>query len=109
MSVAVPSGARLADELQTLADLRDLSRPGFTRRPFTKWYEEARRWIAQRFQEAGLEIRIDAVGNVIGRRRGKEKPPAIVPWSHNHTGHGGGKGRGVIWGPCGRGAAGPVW
>ena len=96
MSVAVPSGAWLADELQTLADLRDLSRPGFTRRPFTKWYEEARRWIAQRFQEAGLEIRIDAVGNVIGRRRGTENLPAIVLGSHIDTVDGGGRFDGII-------------
>lgn len=96
MSVAVPSEARLADELQTLADLRDLSRPGFTRRPFTKWYEEARRWISQRFQEAGLEVRIDAVGNVLGRWRGTENLPAIVLGSHIDTVDGGGRFDGMI-------------
>ena len=96
MSTAVPDGARLADELQTLASLRDPSRPGFTRRPFTKYYEEARRWIAERFEEAGLEVRLDAVGNVIGRRRGREDLPAIVAGSHIDTVDGGGRFDGMI-------------
>jgi N-carbamoyl-L-amino-acid hydrolase len=96
MSDAVPDGARLANELQTLATLRDPLRPGFTRRPFTKWYEEARKWIAQRFQQAGLEVRIDAIGNVIGRRPGTANLPAIVLGSHIDTVDGGGRFDGMI-------------
>jgi N-carbamoyl-L-amino-acid hydrolase len=93
---AVPNGARLAEELQTLAALRDPSRPGFTRRPFTKWYEQARQWMAQRFQQAGLEVKIDAVGNVVGRRPGRERLPAIVLGSHIDTVDGGGRFDGMI-------------
>jgi N-carbamoyl-L-amino-acid hydrolase len=92
----VPDGARLAEELQTLAALRDPSRPGFTRRPFTSWYEEARGWTAKRFADAGLKVRIDAAGNVIGRRPGTKNLPAIVLGSHIDTVDGGGRFDGMI-------------
>ncbi|MGH7828229.1 MAG: Zn-dependent hydrolase [Candidatus Binatia bacterium] len=96
MNGAVPDGARLADELQTLADFRDPARPGFTRRPFTKWYEDARRWIAERMRAAGLDVRIDAVGNVIGKRQGTKNLPAIMLGSHIDTVDGGGRFDGMV-------------
>src|SRR5215469_3139868 len=44
---------------------------------------EARRWLLSRMTEAGLDARIDGVGNVFGRSR---KPgPALVIGSHTDT------------------------
>lgn len=92
----IPDAGRLADDLETLARFRDPSRPGFTRRPFTRWYETARQWIAERMKLAGLEVRVDAVGNVIGKRQGRENLPMIMLGSHIDTVDGGGRFDGMV-------------
>lgn len=92
----VPDADRLADDLETLARFRDPSRPGFTRRPFTRWYENAREWTVQRMKSAGLDVRIDAVGNVIGKRRGNKHLPVIMLGSHIDTVDGGGRFDGMV-------------
>ena len=70
-----------------LADLEALSR--FGRRPeggldrpaYSKAYREALDWLAGRFEAAGLCVRLDPAGNLIGRL-GPEKGPAVVSGSH---------------------------
>jgi len=44
---------------------------------------EARRWLAQKFSDAGLEATIDGVGNVLGRSRRPGK--ALLVGSHSDT------------------------
>jgi len=44
---------------------------------------EARRWLRGRFEEAGLEVTIDGVGNVLGRSR--NRGPALLCGSHSDT------------------------
>ncbi|MEL6984406.1 MAG: hydantoinase/carbamoylase family amidase, partial [Actinomycetota bacterium] len=44
---------------------------------------EARRWLADRFRDAGLEATIDGVGNVFGRS--PNPGPAILTGSHSDT------------------------
>lgn len=92
----LPDAGRLANDLETLARLRDPSRPGFTRRPFTHWYESACRWIAERMGSAGLDVRVDAIGNVIGRRPGRGNFPTIMLGSHIDTVDGGGRFDGIV-------------
>lgn len=92
----VPDADRLADDLETLARFRDPSRLGFTRRPFTRWYESARQWIAEQMKAAGLDVRVDAVGNVIGKRPGRNDHPAIMLGSHIDTVDGGGRFDGMV-------------
>lgn len=91
-----PDVGRVADDIETLARFRDPSRPGFTRRPFTPWYESARQWIAKRMKSAGLDVRVDAVGNVIGKRQGKENLPTIMLGSHIDSVDGGGRFDGMV-------------
>lgn len=91
-----PDAGRLADDIETLARFRDPSRPGFTRRPFTGWYESARQWIVERMKSAGLDVRVDAVGNVIGKKQGKENLPTIMLGSHIDTVDGGGRFDGMV-------------
>src|SRR3954469_9409455 len=92
---AAPSAARaerLGNDLETLATMRDADRPGWTRRPFTPWYEQARRWVAEIMAAAGLTVRLDAVGNVIGRRAGRrDARPALMVGSHVDSVDGGGR------------------
>lgn len=71
-----------------LADLRTLrgigaEGTGVVRPAFSATDMEARRWLAQRYADAGLEATIDGVGNVLGRSR---KPGrAILVGSHSDT------------------------
>jgi N-carbamoyl-L-amino-acid hydrolase len=75
-----------ADRL--LADLRELA--GFGRcgtgvhRPFLSQADrEARDWLLRRMSDAGLEARIDGIGNVLGQCRGVER--ALLIGSHTDT------------------------
>src|SRR5438105_3015979 len=91
------SAQRLGADLDTLATMRDPDRPGWTRRPFTRWYEDARRWVQGRMADAGLDVRLDAVGNVIGRRPGRrDDQPALMLGSHVDSVDGGGRFDGML-------------
>ena len=76
---------RIAEVVDGLARLTEPDRP-FTRRAFTPLFLKGRAFIAQRFEAAGLETRIDTAGNLIGRRKGK-KPAlgTIMLGSHSDT------------------------
>jgi N-carbamoyl-L-amino-acid hydrolase len=76
-----------------LADLRRLARfgaykSGVHRPTFSPQDIEARRWLAGRFTEAGLEASIDGIGNVFGRS--PATAPRLLIGSHtesqNHAG-----------------------
>jgi beta-ureidopropionase / N-carbamoyl-L-amino-acid hydrolase len=96
MSSGLPVDAdRMWDDIMALAAITDLERP-YTRRSFTPLYQQGREWLARRFAEAGLEIRIDAAGNLIGRRVGGESGlKAIVLGSHSDTVPSGGRFDGI--------------
>ncbi|MGB3429770.1 MAG: Zn-dependent hydrolase, partial [Burkholderiaceae bacterium] len=60
------------DSQRLLSDLRTLRSigahgPGVVRPAFSAADMEARRWLASRYAEAGLDATIDGVGNVLGR------------------------------------------
>ena len=76
------------DPERLLADLRHLRSigaqgRGVVRPAFSAADMEARRWLRQRYEEAGLESTIDGVGNVLGRslRQGR----ALLVGSHSDT------------------------
>jgi N-carbamoyl-L-amino-acid hydrolase len=76
---------RLWDDLMALAALTEPDRP-WTRRAFTPMFLEGRAYVADRMREAGLEVRIDAAGNLIGRREGRlPEARTIVIGSHSDT------------------------
>jgi beta-ureidopropionase / N-carbamoyl-L-amino-acid hydrolase len=86
---------RLWADLMALATITEPARP-FTRRSFTTQFLEGRDWLAGRLREAGLAIRIDAAGNLIGRREGRGPgAPAILVGSHSDTVPGGGRFDGI--------------
>lgn len=67
-------------ELAKFGQNEDLS---ITRFPYTDVEEAAKNCIITYMKEAGLEVRVDAVGNIIGRKVGKRKDePIIVCGSH---------------------------
>jgi N-carbamoyl-L-amino-acid hydrolase len=95
----IVSSERLAADLAAMASFTDPEQPGATRRPFTEPYRRARRWLGQQMEAAGLAVRLDATGNLVGRRGvgpGQKPLPPIVIGSHTDTVLGGGRFDGVI-------------
>lgn len=76
---------RIADIIEGLAKITEPDRP-YTRRAFTPMFLEGRVFLDRQFKAAGLETRIDAGGNLIGRRNGR-KPGlgTIMLGSHSDT------------------------
>jgi beta-ureidopropionase / N-carbamoyl-L-amino-acid hydrolase len=86
---------RLWDDIMALAAITDPEKP-HTRRSFTALYQQGREWLTRRFAEAGLEVRIDAAGNLIGRREGAERGlKPILLGSHSDTVPSGGRFDGI--------------
>ncbi|MGV3632895.1 MAG: Zn-dependent hydrolase [Pseudorhodoplanes sp.] len=84
-------GRRLWDDLMQLAEITDPGKP-YTRRSFSPLFDKGRVWLRRRFEEAGLETRIDAAGNLIGRREGTEPSAGtILIGSHSDTVPSGGR------------------
>lgn len=86
--------ARIAEDIATLAEITEPGRP-YTRRAFTPMFLRGREWLVRRFEAAGLETRIDASGNLIGRRRGRTGGKTIMLGSHSDTVPDGGRFDGI--------------
>src|SRR5688572_28217559 len=66
----------------------------YTRTYLTPAHQAAARQLAEWMREAGMEVRVDAVGNVIGRLAAG--PPALLMGSHFDSVRNGGKYDGVL-------------
>lgn len=87
---------RLWGHIEALSRLTDPDRP-WTRRSFTPRFLEGRDYVARAFRDAGLDVSIDAGGNLIGRRAGVD--PAAKPiliGSHSDTVPSGGRYDGIL-------------
>ncbi len=73
---------RLLTDLRTLRSI-GAQGIGVVRPAFSAKDMEARRWLALRYAEAGLDATIDGVGNVLGRSRKAGK--ALLVGSHSDT------------------------
>lgn len=77
---------RLMDELYQLASYSDSGEPSpcTTRVVFTPTDLDAREYLSTLYDEAGLEVRVDAVGNTFARWTGTSPDlPAIATGSHS--------------------------
>lgn len=87
---------RLWRGIEDLARLTDDEKP-FTRRAFSDLYLEGRRYLADRFDEAGLSVTQDTAGNLVGRRAGTEdRLGCIAVGSHSDTVPAGGRFDGIV-------------
>lgn len=90
------NGDRLNQSLDDLAAIGKLPKGGVRRLAFTaedvQGREQARRWM----MEAGMETRVDAAGNLIGRLSGQEDWPALATGSHIDTVPAGGRFDGTL-------------
>lgn len=88
---------RVEEQVAELSRLRRDDRRGWTRQVFSDPYRESREWVAARMQDAGLEVRRDAAGNLVGRLAGsRPSAPALMTGSHTDTVDGGGRFDGVV-------------
>lgn len=79
-------GKRLLSRLERLAQFGRTPEDGVTRITFTPEYQQALEAVAGWMAEAGLTTRLDAAGNLIGRREGAQPGlPAIALGSHIDT------------------------
>lgn len=70
-------GARLNDGIARLSEFGRNELGGVTRPAYTDADRAARAWTIERMRAAGLETHIDAAGNIIGRRAGRD--PSLKP------------------------------
>lgn len=83
-------------DLETLGTIGAVSGGGVTRLAFTEPDRTARGWLAERMQQANLQVRIDAAGNIIGTLAGTAPLPPIAIGSHIDTVPQGGKFDGAL-------------
>jgi hydantoinase/carbamoylase family amidase len=78
---------RLDEAIAELARFNDdPAAGGITREVYTPTYAAALDWVADRMRGAGLEVRLDAVGNLFGRWEGAEPDaPLVLTGSHVDT------------------------
>jgi N-carbamoyl-L-amino-acid hydrolase len=87
--------SRIAEDIVSLAEITDPDRP-YTRRAFTPIFLKGREWLARRFEAAGLRVRVDASGNLIGTRAGTQPGRGtIMLGSHSDTVPDGGRFDGI--------------
>jgi len=90
------NGERLWRNLDILSGYTDPERP-WTRRSFSPVFIEARQWLRTQFEAAGMTVRVDAGGNLIGRLAGRNPAlPPILTGSHSDTVPSGGRYDGML-------------
>jgi ureidoglycolate amidohydrolase len=77
----------LHDAIAELAQFNDdPGAGGITREVYTPTYATALEWVAERMRAAGLQTRLDAVGNLFGRWAGSDPDaPIVLTGSHVDT------------------------
>ncbi|WP_025785881.1 Zn-dependent hydrolase [Sporosarcina sp. D27] len=89
------NSSRLWDMVHELAGFTIPGKP-WTRRSFSPIYNEGRQWLMKEMKACGLEVKMDAAANVIGRLEGKNPAlPPIIIGSHTDTVTDGGRFDGI--------------
>lgn len=90
------NGDRLMARIFELAKIGELENGGVCRLAFTDEDIAARQQVSDWMQEAGMTVRVDAAGNLIGRYGGVHETAAIATGSHIDTVPVGGRYDGVL-------------
>lgn len=84
-------GARSWQRLMALAAITDADRP-YTRRSFGERFLQGRDFLRREMESLGLDVHIDAAGNLIGRLPGNGRGRGVIAiGSHSDTVPGGGR------------------
>lgn len=88
---------RIEERIMKLAEFGINSEGGMDRVAFSEADIQGRKYVISLMKEAGLNVRIDEAGNIIGRREGKDSNlPPIMFGSHTDTVPNGGKYDGAL-------------
>ena len=80
------NGKRLWDSLLRIGKIGKEQGGGITRLPLSKEYKEASSVLVELLEKANLKVSIDNLGNIIGKREGKDNSlPSIMIGSHLDT------------------------
>ena len=91
------NGMRLNTSMEKMKDFGKSSSGGSTRVAYSEENRQAYGYLAELMSDAGLTVRIDAAGNLIGHRKGKRPAlPPIVSGSHIDTVPDGGHYDGIV-------------
>jgi N-carbamoyl-L-amino-acid hydrolase len=85
------NGDRLNQSIDDLAQIGQLTNGGIRRLAFSQEDIQGRELVRRWMLQAGLEVRLDTAGNMIGRLPGKTDGPALATGSHIDTVPCGGK------------------
>ncbi len=96
MELLMVNGDRLMSRIFELAKIGGLPNGGVCRLAFTDEDIAARQQVSDWMQEAGMTVRVDAAGNLIGRYAGVHETAAITTGSHIDTVPVGGRYDGVL-------------
>ncbi len=78
--------SRIQRDIETLATYSSVQSVGSTRFTYSKEFADARDYIRREMEDAGLQVREDAAGTVIGRLTGREPQlPIVMTGSHFDT------------------------
>jgi N-carbamoyl-L-amino-acid hydrolase len=78
-------GARLVSRLADLSKIGATPEGGCRRLALTDEDKQGRDWLVRQMQGLGLEVRVDAIGNIVGILKGQEEGPAVIMGSHIDT------------------------
>lgn len=86
---------RYWNSLFELAEITDPNQP-YTRRSFSELFLDGRQWLTIQMESAGLTVSVDAAGNLIGKKLGKNSAAgSIMIGSHSDTVPSGGRFDGI--------------
>lgn len=78
-------GPRLVSRLEALSKIGATPEGGCRRLALSDEDRQGRDWLVGQMQALGLEVKIDAIGNVVGILKGREEGPAVILGSHIDT------------------------
>ena len=78
--------ARLMAQLDTLAAIGMTTEGACCRLALSDEDRAGRDLVVQWMRELGLQVQVDAIGNIFGRRAGSEDTPPVMTGSHIDTG-----------------------
>lgn len=78
-------GGRLVSRLAALAQIGATLEGGCRRMALSDEDRQGRDWLVAQMRQIGLEVRIDAIGNIVGILPGQEGGPAVILGSHIDT------------------------
>ncbi len=78
-------GGRLTSRLAELARIGATPEGGCRRLALTDADRQGRDWLVGQLEALGLDVRVDAIGNIVGILKGQEDGPALIMGSHIDT------------------------